>query len=237
MSVITLPTSTAPVNPNTVQFAQTAEVIAAGQPVAFNSSNKLEVANSRNSDRRQAVGFAVGSAPAAGQWVAYAPNGSEVTVSGLSAGESYVLAAGTNEQQSVDITGTPTGGTFRLSFGGVETADIAFDANAAAVQSALEAVSTIGSGNVAVTGSNPTFTVEFQGALGGEPQALLVLADNSLTGGTSPTVSISEDVNGDVEGSVALYADLASGDHVVFVLHAKSATQAKVAIYDSGATV
>src|SRR3954471_12282006 len=58
----------------------------------------------------------------------------------------------TNEVQTLTITGTTTGGTFRLSFRGVAPAPIAFGATASAVQSALELVSTVGSGNVAATG-------------------------------------------------------------------------------------
>jgi hypothetical protein len=54
----------------------------------------------------------------------------------------------TNEVQSLAISGTPTGGTFRLAFKSVSTANIAYNATAAAVQAALEALSTIGSGNV-----------------------------------------------------------------------------------------
>src|SRR4051794_21605666 len=58
----------------------------------------------------------------------------------------------TNEVQSLANSGTPTGGTFRLGFKSVSTANIAYNAAAAAVQAALEAVSTIGSGNLVATG-------------------------------------------------------------------------------------
>lgn len=56
-------------------------------------------------------------------------------------------------QFTVTIGGSPTGGTFPLSFGGQTASGIAYNATAAAVQSALEALSSIGSGNVTVTGS------------------------------------------------------------------------------------
>jgi hypothetical protein len=106
--------------------------------------------------------------------------------------------AGTNEVQTVAITGTPTGGTFKLAFKGQLTAAIARNAAASAVQSALEALSTIGAGNVACAGGPlPTgVTVTFQAGLGKKAVPLLVLADNSLSGGTNPTVTIAETTPG-----------------------------------------
>lgn len=107
-------------------------------------------------------------------------------------------SAGTSEVQTVATTGTPTGGTFKLSYKGQVTAAIAHNAAAAAVISALEALSTIGSGNVTGGGGPlPTgVTVTFAGALARKAVPLLVLADNSLTGGTTPTVTITETTPG-----------------------------------------
>ena len=59
----------------------------------------------------------------------------------------------TNATYLVTIGGNPTGGTFTLSFGGQTTAGIAFNATAAAVQAALEALSTLDAGDVTVTGT------------------------------------------------------------------------------------
>ena len=92
-----------------------------------------------------------------------------------------------NTIQTVSITGTPTGGTFSLSFLGVSTVGIDHDADAAAVEAALEALSTIGSGNVSVSG---TFTVEFVGSLAGLQQPLLVADGSGLTGGTTPDATV-----------------------------------------------
>lgn len=94
-----------------------------------------------------------------------------------------------NEQQTIAVTGTPTGGTFKLGFGEQYTAAIAYNADASAVEAALEAVANIGTGNVAVTGTT-TKTIEFQGTLAGQDVPLLTLYDNSLTGGTDPDVTI-----------------------------------------------
>lgn len=101
--------------------------------------------------------------------------------------------AGTSEVQTLNVTGTPTGGTFKLKFRDRTTAAIAYNANAAAIQAALEALSTIGAGNVAVTGTTPgPFTLTFQAAKGKQVLPNVTLAVNALTGGTSPSVTIVE---------------------------------------------
>lgn len=69
---------------------------------------------------------------------------------------------GANEKQQVKISGTATGGTFTLTFDGQTTGNIAYDASAATVETALEALSNIDSGDVDVTGSaGGPWTVEF----------------------------------------------------------------------------
>jgi hypothetical protein len=104
----------------------------------------------------------------------------------------------TNEVQTITTTGTPTGGTFRLSFRGVQTAALAHTSTSAQVQAALEALSTIGTGNVTCTGGPlPTgVVVTFVGLLAGSNWPMIALANNSLTGGTTPTVVIAETTPG-----------------------------------------
>lgn len=102
-----------------------------------------------------------------------------------------VVQAEHDEVQTVTITGSPTGGTFTLTFGANTTSTIAFNASAATVQAALVALASIGSGNASVTGSaGGPWTVEFTGSLGNASQSLIVLGTNSLTGGSSPNVAI-----------------------------------------------
>ena len=67
--------------------------------------------------------------------------------------------------QTLTIAGAD-GGSFTLTFQGQTTAAIAFDATAAKMQSALQALSTVGAGNVEVIGKG-TFTITFKGALAG----------------------------------------------------------------------
>lgn len=101
-----------------------------------------------------------------------------------------------NASQTVAITGTPTGGTFTLTFtdpsdGSAQTTEtIAYNAAAAAVTSALEGLAGIGSGDVTVTGNNPTFTVTFGGALANTTIAALTASGSGLTGGTAPGVTV-----------------------------------------------
>lgn len=103
---------------------------------------------------------------------------------------SLFTGSGTNEVQTVTISGTPTGGTFTLTFGGQETAGIAHNAAASAVQSALELLSTVGAGNVTVSGSaGGPYTVTFAGDLAGANVAQMT-ADDELTGGTTPSVAV-----------------------------------------------
>lgn len=69
-----------------------------------------------------------------------------------------------NEVQT--LTGGFSNGDYNLEFGGETTADINANATAAQVQAALEALSTIGAGNVAVTDGAPTsYVITFQGDL------------------------------------------------------------------------
>jgi len=102
-----------------------------------------------------------------------------------------VVQARYDEIQTVTITGAPTGGTFTLTFGANTTSTIAYNAAASAVQTALQALASIGSGNALVTGSNGgPYTVEFTGTLGYLAQSLLTASGAGLTGGSSPGVSI-----------------------------------------------
>jgi len=75
-----------------------------------------------------------------------------------------------------------------LPYGGQTTAGIAFNATAAAVQSALVALTSIGAGNVAVTGAGP-YSATFTGALASQPIATMTGSAAGLTGGT-PTLTL-----------------------------------------------
>lgn len=91
--------------------------------------------------------------------------------------------------QTATITGTPTGGTFTLTWNGHTTSGLAFNASASAVQTALAALSGIGAGNVTVTGANGgPYTITLAMALG---NANAITASGAgLTGGASPGVTM-----------------------------------------------
>jgi len=96
-----------------------------------------------------------------------------------------------DEVQTLTITGTPTGGTFKLSFGEQETAAIAYDATGAETAAALNLLANIGTAGCSGTGAaGGPLVITFDGTiLTGVNVPLLVLSDNSLTGGSSPTIT------------------------------------------------
>jgi len=96
-----------------------------------------------------------------------------------------------NEQQKITLSASPQGGSYRITFDGEETADISYDANAAAVQSALEALSNIGSGNVSVGISGLEITITFTGSLGGANQPEVTVSSSTLCRNTIETLSLS----------------------------------------------
>jgi hypothetical protein len=96
-----------------------------------------------------------------------------------------VQAAGTAEVQTLTPSGTISGGTFTITFSGQTTAAIAFNATAATIQAALEALSNVAPGDVVAAGGpiNTTpVTLTFYSALqGDQPQVTIT---SSLTGST-----------------------------------------------------
>jgi Bacteriophage lambda head decoration protein D len=114
-------------------------------------------------------------------------------------------ANGTNEVQTITVSGSPTGGTLGvLSFGGVSTGDpsvdptLPYNATAAQVLAAIEGLPYlgpseemlyIGVGNVTVTLSGGVYTVTFVGQLAGANMPQLVVTGTALTGGTTPAVA------------------------------------------------
>lgn len=99
-------------------------------------------------------------------------------------------AAVTNEVQTLTVTGGPTGGTFTITWSGQTTAALAYNATAAQVQTALEALSNIAPGDVAVTGAaGGPWTLTWGGTQLGENVASPTTTE-SFTGGTTPDITI-----------------------------------------------
>lgn len=112
---------------------------------------------------------------------------------------------GTDAVQTLTITGTPTGGTFKLRFNGFTTAAIAYNAAAAAVDSALEALASVGVGNVVCSGGalpGIAVVITFSGTLGRRPQPLITVVEAALTGGTTPAAAVAETTPGVAETGI-----------------------------------
>lgn len=129
------------------------------------------------------------------------------TIEGGGLGDPVVNAgapvAGTDEVQTITIGGTPTAGSFTLTFEGATTSAITWsNVNAtlvAAIDAALEALGTIGTGGVTTavgtaTAGIGTFTVTFTGNQAKKAVGLMT-STSSLTG-SSPTLAVTETTPG-----------------------------------------
>jgi hypothetical protein len=92
------------------------------------------------------------------------------TLTGTPAAEKWTLA----------ITGAPTGGTFTLTVGSTATANIAYNADNAAVAAALNALNGVSGAKVSGT---TTRVITFQ-------TAVKLAAAGSFTGGTTPAITV-----------------------------------------------
>lgn len=111
------------------------------------------------------------------------------------------LVAGVDEVQTATFApNTLTAGSFKFSYKGEETATIAFNANAAAVQTALNNLD--GLSGVTVSGSFAAgFTITFAGDDGKQDQPLLLVVDNTLVNGVTPSVvTVTETTQGVPQG-------------------------------------
>lgn len=128
--------------------------------------------------------------------------GSGVTVTYIDVGNVSALfqashlangAASANEQQTITITNAG-GGNFEIINDGQNTAPLAWNSSATAITTAMEAMSSIGSGNISVSASSSNgqtvYTITFIGDLAATGQALLQVQSISLVGGATYIVSL-----------------------------------------------
>lgn len=102
-----------------------------------------------------------------------------------------------NEVQTATVTGSPTGGTFTLTFGGETTNPIAYNAAAATVQAELLDFDVFNPGDLTVTGSaGGPYTVTFGGDFAATDVDALTASGAGLTGGTTPDVTIATSTAG-----------------------------------------
>ena len=103
-----------------------------------------------------------------------------------------------DEVQALATSGSPTGGTVTLTFEGQSTAPIAYNATAAAVQSALEALSNVNAGEIVAAGGDlgtAPVTLTFAGRYKGANVPKITVT-SALTGGTDPTAEITVTTEG-----------------------------------------
>jgi hypothetical protein len=101
-------------------------------------------------------------------------------------------AGGGNAVQQIAVAGTPTGGSFTATIAG-QTATIAYNATAAQVATALNALSAVGANGCTTTGGplpGTSVNVTFTGLLGLQVLALPTIDNTLLTGGSSPTAAV-----------------------------------------------
>lgn len=120
----------------------------------------------------------------------------------------FTSTTAANEVQTLTIGGSPTGGTYRLVFNGLTSSALAHNANAAAIQAAIDAM--LGSTGLVTVGGTGPFTLTFGGKYGNQNQPLFTTI-NSLSGGSSPTATVAETTPGNAAGPYyAAYSDAAS---------------------------
>lgn len=74
-------------------------------------------------------------------------------------------AAGVGDIQQFELTPEPFDGSYFITIGSAKSAAIQWDATAEEIQTAIEALSGIGAGNVTVTGEFPLYTATFDASL------------------------------------------------------------------------
>lgn len=113
---------------------------------------------------------------------------------------------GINEVHTVSIIGAFTSGTWTYTINGQTTTGIALDASAAAVQTALEALSNVAPGDVVVSGDvGGPWTVTFQGALAFTNITASVSGAGLSPGGTAAAAQLATKVDGAGPNSTSDY--------------------------------
>jgi hypothetical protein len=153
------------------------------------------------------------------------------------------MPAGTADVWTMTKTGTWSAGTYTIAvtYGGVTatTGAIAFDATAATVQTAVQALSNVGSGNMLVTGGPMSTTAMVFTAAGNLRGSVTVDVNFALVTGTTPglgEVHTTTGVNGALDGRATLTNivglvdtwlpwQLLEGDREVGVLYDGTAVQ------------
>lgn len=103
--------------------------------------------------------------------------------------DGITMSGGVSEVQKLTPSGSPASGTIKLRFKGLETGAITFSTTPATfasnIQTALNAIATIGASGVSAAANGANVDITFSGTgLTGKEQPLLELSNNSLNQGT-----------------------------------------------------
>jgi len=114
--------------------------------------------------------------------------------------DGYPSVTAVSEVQTLTLDSRTNGGSFKLTYKGQTTADIPYSATYTDVQDALELLSNVNADDITVysdgpINSNPPepMTFTFSDTLGDVP---MLLVDSSLTGPSTPVVTITEESKG-----------------------------------------
>ncbi len=109
-----------------------------------------------------------------------------------------ISALGIDEVQDITFDLVPDSGTWKITFSGDETGVLAFNISAAALETALEALPSIGAGNISVAGDFTLgFTCTFQAALAALAHPQMTISANSLLQVALPvTVTVTKTTKG-----------------------------------------
>lgn len=131
-----------------------------------------------------------------------------------------VIAPGTDEVQRITWPVLPEAGTFTLEFNGSVTGALNWDATAAQIQTAMEALTTVGAGNITVAGDVQSgfSTFTFISSLGSAPQINVTISSNNLTSSEQTSIACVADVSNSLDrtslilydqaGSVGVWIDI-----------------------------
>lgn len=122
-------------------------------------------------------------------------------------GEDVTESGGTAEVQTITITGSPTGGTYPLTYAGQTTAGIPFNATAAQVKTALAALSNLDADDIVTAGGpHPATPVTVTFDVSAGDVALMTASGASLTGGSTPAVAVTTSTPGAGGGDATIYS-------------------------------
>jgi hypothetical protein len=158
-----------------------------------------------------------------------------VDLTGATGTFSMIQREGEDEQQTITISGSPSGGTFTLTFLDDTTDAIARNATATTVKNELEELGTIGYGDLTVTGSaGGPWVITFGGTLTATDVPTLT-ATSSLTGGSSPAIAVT--TTNTTRKSVSRAISLVDADEGLIRVPWTSADLDTPGIYDAEITI